>query len=147
MKKTMMLAVLGLLMVSMMGVASAKTLIAGKIYDYNYQNTIPEAYVTVTCNGNVAPTIQSESDGSYAVTYNETGSSSCNDGDNLAVYAEKGSLSGIESGVINEDVFEGGSITWNLAIVNVPIVPEFGLIIGLVTVLSAVGIFFFVRRE
>jgi len=31
--------------------------------------------------------------------------------------------------------------------VDVPVVPEFGLIIGTLTILSAVGIFFFVRRE
>src|SRR3989339_228731 len=115
MKKTLMLIVL--MLVFSVGVISAKTLIAGKIYNADFTDTISGADVMVNCNGNIQTT-ESLSDGAYSVTFNETGT--------------------------NHDNAFGD---WDLAIVNVPLVPEFSLIIGSLTILSAVGIFFFVRRE
>ena len=39
------------------------------------------------------------------------------------------------------------ALSLNVVIVNVPMVPEFGLIAGLTTVLGALGVFFVVRRK
>ena len=140
MKKAFMLVVLGLLIFSV-GAVSAKTIIAGKIYNADYSDTIEGADVTALCNGNIQTTI-SLSDGAYSVTYNETGVGKCDSGDSLIVSAVKGDLYGSQSGIIHDDAFG----TWDLAIVNVPLVPEFGIFIGALTILSAVGLFFFVRR-
>ena len=129
-----------------MGLVSAKTLIAGKIYNADYSDTVAGANVTVMCDhGGVVSfaNTNSSADGSYGVEFSETGFNACNDGDTLTVYAEKGSLTGMESGVINNNVFGD----WDLAIVNVPLVPEFGFIVGMLTILSAVGIFFVVRKD
>jgi hypothetical protein len=35
----------------------------------------------------------------------------------------------------------------DVGIVNVPMVPEFGLVVGLTTMLGALGVFFVVRRK
>ena len=151
MERLLTLIMLGMFLMSV-SVVSAETLIAGKIYNADYSDTVYNATVEVTCNGNLETT-DSLSDGTYEVTYDE---SNCQSGDDLSVYAvctgfqctETDSGNNIVGantlgGTIHDEVFHG----YDLGIVNVPLVPEFGLIIGLLTILSAVGIFFFVRRE
>ena len=136
--------VLGLLIFSV-GIISAETLIAGEIYNADYSATIPGADVTVTCIHGGVPSIKTTTsleDGDYSVTFTETGTNACDNGDSLTVSATKGGLYGSNTGIIHDNAFG----TWDLAIVNVPLVPEFGLLIGSLTILSAVGIFFFVRR-
>ncbi|MCK4649600.1 hypothetical protein KAT36_00045 [Candidatus Pacearchaeota archaeon] len=145
MKKMMALALIGMFVLSF-GFASAKTLVAGKIYNADYSDVIGGADVTVSCDHNgvvsVGNTI-SLGDGSYGVEFDEIGSNACNNGDFLTVYAEKGSLTGMNSGEINDDVIGD----WDLAVVNVPLVPEFGFVVGMLTVLSAVCVFFVVRKD
>lgn len=145
MKKTITISMLILLVLSCLTLVSAKTIIGGKIYNADFTATIPGADVTVTCNGN-DKTTTSLSDGSYSVTYNETeqeGDNWCGDGDTLSVDAEKDGLSGSETGTIHDDVVE----SWDIGIVNVPLVPEFGLFIGTLTLLSALGILYVVRKQ
>jgi len=133
---------LGLFIISSLSFTSAYTMIAGKIYNGDYSDTFSGANVTATCNGNVQSML-SNSEGDYSFIYPETGSEGCNAGDSLSVSAVKGDLSGFKEGTIISNVVDG----WDLAIVNIPMVPEFGLIVGALTLVSAVGIFFFVRRE
>jgi hypothetical protein len=125
------------------GFASADTMIAGKIYNADYTATIDGANVVVSCTNGEVVNVQnttSLSDGAYAVQFVE---SACDNGDDLTVYAEKGSLTGMQSGIVHDNVIGD----WDLAVVNVPLVPEFGVVIGILTMISAVGIFFVVRRE
>ncbi len=146
MKRLFSVLILSLMILSVMGAVSAKTLIAGKIYNADYSDTIAGADVTITCIHNNDTNVKnttSLSDGAYSVTFDETGTSACNNGDSLTVSAVKGSLYGSKTGDIHDDVFGD----WDLAVVNVPLVPEFGIFLGALTVLSAVGIFFFVRRK
>ncbi len=123
-----------------------KTIIAGKIYNSDYTATIAGANVTVTCEDsdfygvNVENTV-SLSDGAYSVVFYQE---YCNYGDTLTVSATYGDLYGSQSGVIHDNALPGD---WDLAVVNVPLVPEFGLIAGLTTILGALGIFFFVRKK
>ena len=145
MKKVLMLSVLALLVVSTLCVVSATTIIAGKVYNHDYSQTIANATVEVTCNNNLKIT-SSLNDGSYAVTYCESTCQTdpvCDDGDTLSVYAEKDGLTGSNSGVINDDMV----MDIDIGIVNVPLVPEFGIFIGALTILSALGVFFLVRRK
>lgn len=145
MKKVMAFVLIGMFVLSL-GLVSAKTMISGVIYNADYTEKIANASVTVTCdhNGDIGvQNTESLADGIYGVIFNETGSNSCNNGDILTVYAEKGSLTGIQSGEIREN-FMGD---WDVGIVNVPLVPEFGFYMGMLTILSAVGIFFVVRKE
>ncbi len=139
----MFLSLLGLVLFLSVGMVSAKTLITGKIYNFDYSQTIAGANVVVDCNGNIQTTT-SASDGSYVAVYNETGDGSCDSGDALVVNASHSSYGfGSLSGTINDDAF----MEWDLAIVNVPLVPEFGFFICGLTILGVIGIFFLVRRQ
>ena len=140
MKKEVLMIVVLMFLV---GAVSAKTLIAGKIYKRDSSKTVFNASVFVNCNGHIQHTMSLQ-DGSYAVVYSETGPESCKAGDDLVVNAtHPAEGDGQVSGVINPNVVG----TWDLAIANVPLVPEFGLVAGGLTVLGALVIFFLVRRE
>jgi hypothetical protein len=141
MNKGISLVIMGLMVVSMLGVVSASTLITGQIYNSDYSDVVPGATVTVNCNGHEDVTTSMAPDGVYQVRFP---SSECTFGDDLTVSATKDSLYGSKSGVIHD---LDGVLGFDLGVVNVPLVPEFGLVAGAVTILSAVGIFFFVRRK
>jgi hypothetical protein len=140
MTKVFSLMILSLMAILMLGAMSASTTaIAGKIYNADYSDTIPGANVTVNCNENIQTTM-SLSDGAYSVTYDGT---VCNQDSLLTVYAVKGSLSGSNTGIIHDNLVEG----WNVGIANVSLIPEFGLFLGALTILSALVIFFVVRKK
>ena len=143
MNKTFGFMILGLLVLSMIGMASAQAYVLGKIYNSDYTETIADANVIVTCyKGDTYPVLTAVTNeyGDYVVNFEST---TCSVGNTVRVDAEK---EGIGSGSGEGVVDESNSISLNLAIINVT-VPEFGLIVGALTILSAVGIFFFVRRE
>ena len=142
MRKVMALMLVGMFVFSV-GLVSAKTLVAGKIYNADYSKIIEEALVVASCDNGAKVTVQntmSIGDGSYGVEFYD---SDCNFEDLLTVYAEKDGMTGSQTGRINKDVFGD----WDLAIANVPLVPEFGFVIGMLTILSAVGIFFVIRKD
>lgn len=156
MKNSISLVVVSLMAVLLLGFASADTqttIIAGKIYNSDYTAVIAGADVDVTCDG-VTISVVSKADGAYKVEYTD---GSCYVGDSLTVYAEKEGLTGQKTGTIlaegtcsdpNTDnclinVYDG----LDVAVVNVPLVPEFGLIVGVLTILGAVGVFFVVRQR
>lgn len=152
--KTLGLMVLTMLVLSV-GMVSAipaqGTLVGGIVYtdvnadgDYDLGTDTPidSANVDVACLHNNVTYHQydiSQSSGDYGVDFMI---SQCNIGDSLSVTATKGSLYGSEPGQVNDSVLK-----WNVGIVDVPMVPEFGIVVGSLTILSAVGIFFFVRRK
>ncbi len=147
MKKILSIIVLSFLILSAIGAVSAKTIVAGKIYNADYNDTVAGADVTVTCvhgSDTNVQTFTSLSDGAYGVYFDENGENACDSGDSLTVSAVKDGLYGSKTGIVHENVLPNN---WDLAVVNVPLVPEFGIAIGAATVLSAVGIFFFVRRK
>ena len=123
-----------------MGVVSATTIINGKITQADNVTAISGADVTVTCN-TIERDTTSSIHGNYGVTFLD---SECTAGDKATVYAFHSSYGeGEQAGTVDADVIWD----WDVAVVNVPLVPEFGLIIGGLTVISALGIFFFVRKQ
>jgi hypothetical protein len=166
MKKVMSLVILSAMLVLMLGAVSAlsvaptTTVIAGKIYNSDYTATESGATVEVTCGGNVLSTT-SLGDGSYKVEYNGSTGYTCTFGNTLLVYAEKGTLSGYGGGNSDPTTIVSGTCTnpdtetclinvisnVDVAVVNVPLVPEFGALVGALTILGAVGVFFVVRRK
>jgi len=141
MKKLLCLMILGLFVMSMVGVVSANpTMIGGAVTDGT--DLIGGAYVKVTCNETEIIETETNVDGYYSVVY----SSGCVKGNDLSVYAEKKigeeTYSGTEPGVVSGDEVKG----WNITIMEDVTIPEFTLFIGALTLLGAVGIFFFVRR-
>ena len=144
MNKVLMAVFVSLMVVSIMGMASAETLITGKIYDATNPSHwvyAGGAAVTVTCNDHILTTTSSLDDGAYNVVYNSD--AGCVNGATLTVSGSKGSLAGSNTGIIHNDQFSD----WDLGVVNVPMVPEFGAIAGSLTILGSMAIFFIVRRK
>ena len=109
------------------------------------------AEVIVTCFHNnessILQTQVTEYD-DYCVFFEKIGDNSCNDNDLVLVNVKHSSLYGYGRGYVQtqEDNDNGETIFIDVAIIDVPLVPEFGLIIGGLTLISAIGIFFFFRR-
>jgi hypothetical protein len=144
MKKTISFILLGVMLMSFAMATpgeAGKTIIAGKIYNADYTQTVSGATVTIYCGEADSQTVTSLSDGAYSYTYN---GNDCTYGSSLTVSATKGDLYGSMSGVIHDDALGNN---WDLAVVNVPLVPEFGLIAGLTTIFGALGLFLYVRRK
>ena len=86
MMKSRIFYLLPVLIVLSLALISAQTLVAGKIYDTDYNNIIiADANIHVTCNISYLDTI-SLNDGSYLVAFNDT---ECIGGDTIAVTASK----------------------------------------------------------
>lgn len=136
-----------LVIASIAAVSATKTVVAGKIYDspnFETAKAVTNANVNVTCNQSLQTT-KSLNDGTYSVVFNDT--ADCPNGSEVTVVAE---LNGVTSdpdkgkGIIHDyttiaDIY--------LGVVNIALIPEFGLFVGGLTILAAVGIFFFVRRK
>lgn len=161
MKKILSFAVLSLFIFSL-GFISAchdgqydcipveQTLIKGKITYADTGEEIGKSSVSVTCfhDGTEYTRITFSHKfgmwkGWYFVYFPQ---SQCEAGDKVIVEATKGDLNGIAEGLV-EDFFSGKCFDLDLERVDVPLVPEFGLIIGLATALGSLGIFFVVRRS
>lgn len=132
------------LLASVMGV-SASTVIAGKIYDspnFETAHGVGGANINVTCGSNVLYT-QSLADGTYSVTYVET--ADCPNNSTVTVWAEKGGITNSGTGKVHDYTITGFDLY--IGVVNIALIPEFGLVVGTLTLLSAVGVFFLVRRN
>ncbi len=152
--KGLSLIILVLLVVSSMAVISAiptKTVVAGKVYNADYSDTVSGANVNVTCTHNSSDTIidtlidtLSLADGSYSVQFT---ADECALGDTIDVYGFKeGFGSGTGDGTkVNIDM--SPSIDLALGVSNIVLIPEFGLVVGTLTILSALGVFFVIRRK
>lgn len=165
MKKAIIPVVLSLMLVLTIVAISAdeipsdtKTIIAGKIYNSDYTDVINGATVEVTCGGYELDTM-SLADGAYRVEFNSS-NHYCLVDDTLTVYAYKDGLTGTKTGTVKapgsctnspgpdtENCLINVFDNVNVAVVNVPLVPEFGPGIAIVTALAAVGVFFIVRRR
>ena len=151
MKKIFSLLILSFMLISLIGAVSAcdsscpigKTLITGKIYDQATGNGVKGADVEIICNG-ITKETTSVGNGKYLVLFSQD---ECEYGDSVTINANKGSLIGTSTGIVDKQL--GGKHCFNLdiGVFNVPLVPEFGMVVGVLTILSAVGVFFFVRRE
>ncbi len=122
------------------------TIIKGAVYEGDLSNGIRGANVAVTCyheGSEHTRNALSWHGGKYIVFFQQ---SECKYGDNATVSAEKDGMTGANSGSVNV-TSTAGCFTLDVGIVNVPLIPEFGMIIGTLTVISAVGVFFLVRRN
>jgi hypothetical protein len=145
MNKVLSVLVLGIMLLSV--VSATNTYISGKVYNADYTQTITGADVTVTCIGETT-NIQSTKSGvggSYRVTFKNDGAENqaCFVENSLNVYAEKDGSFGSRTGIVSHNNETG----FNFSVIDVPLVPEFGVFVGALTLISAIGIFFFVRKK
>jgi hypothetical protein len=153
MKKIFLLAFLASML--LLGFASAvpicataeTTFVSGAITDQTNANApVDGANVTVDCNGNVKSVI-SAADGGYSVEFLAT---ECTNGDTVSVSATKDSLSGSNDQPTwyTQNATVGClKLIIDVACVDVPLMPEFGLMIGALTIVGALTAFFVIRRK
>ena len=103
--------------------------------------SIPGANVSVLCNGNTLTTTTNPT-GLYFVQFTN---SVCMSGQTVTVTATSGGMSGTETGTMDNGNSYGG-VRVDVAVVNIPLVPEFGMITGAVTALTSGGLFLLKRR-
>lgn len=162
MKKILAVFVLGVMILISLGFVSAchdgdtectpieQTLIKGEVTYADSGDEAGKATVEVTCfhEGTEYTRITSTHKygawkGWYFVYFPQ---SQCVAGDKVMVKATKGDLTGSMEGLV-EDFTSGKCFDLDLARVDIPLVPEFGTFMILLTALGAVGIFFVVRGE
>jgi hypothetical protein len=122
---------------------TGNTVIGGTIYKENVTNGIVGASVEVICSHDgkdYTETTTSISKGQYSVTFP---CDECDYTDGVVVNAEKDSLSGTNDGSVSM-IYPGLSL--NVGIVNVDLIPEFGLIAASVALIGALGIFLYRRK-
>jgi hypothetical protein len=153
-KEIVWLAMVVFLMVS---VASASLCnmqtiyVYGNVYETGSNFPVGDATVIVTCNhngANYSRTGVSEDDGRFRIMFDKR---QCDYHDAVYVHSEKWGVSGPEiKGSIEYIYPYGCSSKMNSFNPNVeppPIVPEFGWTIGALTAVSAVGVFFIIRKR
>lgn len=144
-----LIALLAMISLAFAGTGNEAVVVGGTVYQSpDITNVISNASIEVTCfhhnASNVLTTI-SDSSGEYSVTYAIT---ECGCNDNVQVNAVKGSLTGSQMDSITMcGIQPFPSLKLDVGIVNVPMIPEFGLIIGLATIAASVGLFFLVRKR
>jgi hypothetical protein len=128
-------------------IGGPRTLVNGAITDATNGNAVvPGAKVTVVCvdSRHVRKTITKKttslSDGTYSVVFDTK--LQCKEKDEVLVSATEGGLSGENTGEIDK-----GTKKLDVSVVNVSIVPEFGVVAGTLTVLGAVCLFFIIRKK
>jgi hypothetical protein len=150
MNKKFGVVILGLMMLSMFGIVSAtpvSTIVGGTIYQDVIANEVSGASVEVICHhsdGDHSLSTTSLSNGEYSVIFF---GGQCAYGDLVDVNAEKGALTGENDGKITMTYTLIPGLVLDVGVVNVPMVPEFGAVVGVLTVLGALGMFFVVRRK
>lgn len=125
-----------------------KTLVSGRIFMADTNVSVPNANITVECDHNgkiITKTTTSDSKGKYKVIFNQKGKSACNDGDIVTVTAEKDGNTGSETGEVVDGKWKFKH--YDVAFINVPLVPEFGITLAIITVMGALGAFFVIRRQ
>lgn len=100
------------------------------------------ASVSVVCNSNTQ-TDTTDSSGFYFVQYPD---GDCVAGDTATVTATLGSLSGTNTGVMVTNGYNP-YLVLDVAIVHVPLIPEFGLITGAAALTASAGSFLFLKRR
>lgn len=124
-------------------VGGTDTIVEGDVF-YSLGGVASFAEVVVECDTiPIKRSIPKTSDenGHYRVVFNSA--DNCKDGTGINVYAiDKNGLDGLNSGRV---MLYSGEV--DVELYNGAVIPEFGFIVGLITILGAMGIFFVVRRR
>lgn len=153
-KKTLM--VMLLVSLCMMGVSAGEipkypdTHIYGAIYYPDDPYRIVEgANVTVYCFHENESYIRNDVSSDWSDYYVSFTEDECINGDLVVVEVSYGSGYGYNSSYVNQitDTLDDVLYRIDVAVINVPLVPEFGIIIGSLTIVSAVALFFIIQRK
>jgi hypothetical protein len=155
MKKGLMSVSLILSMLFLISVVSATsvptyTIITGKVYNSSVDPLNPSivegAHVTVNCSGHIRTT-ETSNEGAYNVNYTY---GDCPFNSPFYVEATKDNLKGNNydaNDTIDSDMTAIAPIYMGVGVVFMNMIPEFGAFIGGLTLVSAVALFFVIRRK
>ena len=138
------IAVFLLLGVATVSAIGFNTIIAGKVYqnsDLEHSPPADFANVSVTCNS-IEKNTTALGDGTYSILFNLTDGCLNTVASGYATW--NGTKSLPQTGNIQNYT---SSFDLYLGVINIAMVPEFGVIAGALTLVSAVGIFFLVRKR
>jgi len=122
-----------------------RTLVAGRVFMGDSNQPVSGADVSIQClhNGKtVTKDTTTTNKGIYLVIFRH---GVCDETDQVTVIASSGPLTGTQTGTVwaGRGLFK----RFDISFVGVPLVPEFGLAAGMVTILGSLAAFFFVRRN
>jgi ribosomal protein S17 len=118
-----------------------ETKISGKVKDQDHKKVVG-AQVTTVCthdSQNYNKTTTTNGQGKYEVIYP---SNQCDDGDSVTVTATKDGATGTDTGIVRER-----RCLRDIAIINIILVPEFGLITGAFAALTSAGAFWVMKKK
>ncbi len=155
MKKILLVAFVGLFMISMISAISvhaensstpadyySNMNITGIIYNGDENIVIPNAIVTLECNGFTVGSGISDGNGLYSIKYFPF---FCNNESTLTVSVVSGDLFGVKEIVIHG--IYGHNLIVDISVGNIPMTPEFSFFLGTLTLISSIGVFFIIRRD
>ncbi len=122
------------------------TVVKGRVYDQSNNQSIGNADVEVICHGESGDASKSTKTGPLGNYWVIFSPSECDLGDSVTVNAEKDGMTGTMPGAIDKEI-DKCCLDLNVGIVNVPLIPEFGVIIGTLTLASAIVVFFVIRKK
>ena len=123
------------------------TVVYGFTRDIETDEYVDFVNVSITCFHENETYVKETNSGQwsyYFFYFNREAGENCTAGDSVNIYAQKGDQYGIHEGYIDNFYFYNQDVRTKF---DIPLVPEFGVIVGFLTIISAVGIFFVVRRE
>jgi hypothetical protein len=152
MKQIYMLLILAAFVLTSLSAVSALTIVTGTVYkDYEHTIVVDNATVSGVCNNVTSDSTLSESTGQYTITFP---GNACGNASEVVVTATKGSLSGQDTGIVGHigqpcqcAAGQECSCGIDIAFACPVLIPEFGLIVGTLTIASAIAVFFVVRRK
>jgi hypothetical protein len=157
MKKTILLTLLAsVLLLSLVSAMTTElcfdeTTIKGTVYlGDNISNIVPNATVMVKCNNN-GYEIKTNENGTYQAFFF---ADYCGYGSTATVTAEKNGLTNTVTDFVDDGYSNDTSIypvrcgsTLNIGLIDIPLVPEFSLILGGITIVGAMLSFLIIRKR
>ena len=127
-------------------VSADRTLVSGVVYDGSIGgDTVSGATVTATCENETLSTVSANVTGAYVIP--AFGYNKCGIGSVVSVHAEKDGRTGDTNATVNDGGDLRTDLSLNYAVGNVVLIPEFGLLIGTMTILGALVAFMIIRRK
>jgi hypothetical protein len=143
-----------LLLCSFVNAEGQIAIVSGDIYDASTGLSTPNAEVTVECFSVDVPSVKTaitDGEGFYYVVFDNTETEKCEFGDTVRVFASKedkqGEVIGTVDIILDDEYKPHSGVVINLALIDVPLVPEFGIIAGSITIFISMCVLFTIRRK
>ena len=123
-----------------------RTIVSGTVSENGV--LVEAADVTAVCEGIIMST-NTDTIGRYTLIYRDD---ACDEGSKVTVTAEKSAFIGSGSGIVTHDHYDtyGNPVVTldiDMVVINIPSVPEFGLVPGAVALFASSGTFLLLKKR